>query len=128
WSSDVCSSDLSVSLSYLLASELYALPPPDLLRLNHYARRKTRPLLEVVRGLPENEELAGVSGAAREGAVRLLADLERAAGDLPRLRTGEVLYRFLQASGFLARLSKEASGDAEAKGKNMARFFESVKA
>ncbi|PYQ17751.1 MAG: hypothetical protein DMF79_16770, partial [Acidobacteria bacterium] len=55
--------DDSVSLFYLLASELYALPPPDLLRLNHYARRKTRPLLEVVRGLPENEELAGVSGA-----------------------------------------------------------------
>jgi DNA helicase-2/ATP-dependent DNA helicase PcrA len=120
--------DDSVSLFYLLASELYALPPPDLLRLNHYARRKTRPLLEVVRGLPENEELAGVSGAAREGAARLLADLERAAGDLPRLRTGEVLYRFLQASGFLARLSKEASGEAEAKVKNIARFFETVKA
>jgi len=120
--------DDSVSLFYLLASELYALPPPDLLRLNHYARRKTRPLLEVARGLPENEELAGVSGAAREGAARLLADLERAAGDLPRLRTGEVLYRFLQASGFLARLSKDASGEAEAKVKNIARFFETVKA
>jgi len=120
--------DDSVSLFYLLASELYTLPPPDLLRLNHYARRKTRPLLEVVRGLPENEELAGVSGAAREGAARLLADLERAAGDLPRLRTGEVLCRFLQASGFLARLSKEASGEAEAKVKNIARFFETVKA
>src|SRR6266704_539704 len=98
------------------------------LRLNHYARRKTRPLLEVVRGLPENEELLGVSGAAREGGARLLADLERAAGDLPRLRTGEVLYRFLQASGFLARLSKEASGEAEAKVKNIASFFETVKA
>ena len=120
--------DDSVSLFYLLASEVYTLPPPDLLRLNHYARRKTRPLLEVVRGLPENEELLGVSGAAREGGARLLADLERAAGDLPRLRTGEVLYRFLQASGFLARLSKEASGEAEAKVKNIARFFETVKA
>src|SRR6266704_3288857 len=124
----LASPDDSVSLFYLLASELYALPPPDLLRLNHYARRKTRPLLEVARGLPENEELAGVSGAAREGSARLLADLERAAGDLPRLRTGEVLYRFLQASGFLARLSKEASGEAEAKVKNRARFFETVKA
>jgi len=120
--------DDSVSLFYLLASELYALPPSDLLRLNHYARRKTRPLLEVLRGLPENEELAGVSGAAREGGARALVDLERAALDLPRLRTGEVLYRFLLASGFLARLSKEASGEAEAKVKNIARFFETVKA
>ena len=42
------------------------MPEGDLLRLNHYARRKTRPLLEVLRGLPENEDLAGVSGGSRE--------------------------------------------------------------
>ena len=62
--------DDSVSLFYLAASEVYRLPEADLLRLNHYARRKTRPLLEVLRGLPENEDLASVSGAAREAAQR----------------------------------------------------------
>ena len=120
--------DDSVSLFYLLASEVYALPAPDLLRLNHYARRKTRPLLEVVRGLPGNEDLASVTGAAREAGARALADLERAAADVPRHRTGEVLYRFLQASGFLARLSRQASASAEAKVRNIARFFDTVKA
>ena len=60
--------DDSVALFYLAASELYGLPETDLLRLNHYARRKTRPLLEVLRGLPANEELASVSGRAREAA------------------------------------------------------------
>jgi DNA helicase-2/ATP-dependent DNA helicase PcrA len=124
----LASPDDSVSLFYLLASELYAAPMPDLMRLNQYARRKTRPLLEVVRGLQENEELAGVSGVARHAASRAVADLDRAADDLPRLRTGELLYRFLQASGFLARLSKESSAVAEAKVKNIARFFETVKA
>ena len=63
----------SISLFYLAASELYALPAPELLRLNHHARRKSRPLLEVLRGLPADEDLAGVSGAARESAARLLA-------------------------------------------------------
>jgi DNA helicase-2/ATP-dependent DNA helicase PcrA len=123
----LASPDDSISLFYLLASELYAAPMPDLMRLNQYARRKTRPLLEVVRGLQENEELAGVSGGAREAVSRATADLDRAADDLPRLRTGELLYRFLQASGFLARLSKEPSAEAEAKVKNIARFFETVK-
>jgi DNA helicase-2/ATP-dependent DNA helicase PcrA len=120
--------DDSVSLFYLAASEVYAMPEADLLRLNHHARRKTRPLLEVLRGLPENEELASVSGRAREAAARLVADLERAAAEVPRRRTGEVLYGFLQWSGLLGRLAKEATAEAEAKVRNIARFFETVKA
>jgi DNA helicase-2/ATP-dependent DNA helicase PcrA len=118
----------SVSLFYLAASEVYRVPEMELLRLNHYARRKTRPLLEVLRGLPKNEDLAGVSGEARAAAARLLADLERAASEVPRRRTGEVLYGYLQWSGLLGRLSEEASAEAEAKVRNIARFFERVMA
>ncbi len=120
--------DDSVSLFYLAACEVYGMPEGDLLRMNHYARRKTRPLLEVLRGLSENEDLAGVSGRTREAASRLIADLERAAAEVPRRRTGEVLYGFLQWSGLLGRLAKEASAEAEVKVKNIARFFEAVKA
>jgi DNA helicase-2/ATP-dependent DNA helicase PcrA len=118
----------SVSLFYLAASEVYRVAEMELLRLNQYARRKTRPLLEVLRGLAENEDLAGVSGATREATARLLSDLERAAAEVPRRRTGEVLYGYLQWSGLLGRLSKEASAAAEAKVRNIARFFEAVKA
>jgi DNA helicase-2/ATP-dependent DNA helicase PcrA len=120
--------DDSVSLFYLLASEAYAVPMSDLLRLSHYARRKSRPLLDVLRGLPANEELVGVGAEARTAGARLLADIEQAAADVPRLRTGEVLYKFLQQSGLLGRLTREASAGAEARAKNIARFFETVKA
>jgi len=119
--------DDSVSVFYLAASELYRLPETELLRLNRYAARKTRPLLDVLRGLPDNAELLGVGGAAREAAARLLADLDQAAKDVPRLRTGEVLYKFLQSSGLLGRLAREANPEAEAKVKNIAKFFESVR-
>jgi DNA helicase-2/ATP-dependent DNA helicase PcrA len=120
--------DDSVSVFYLAASDPYRMPEADLLRLNHYARRKARPLLEVLRGLPENEDLASVSGAAREAAARLLAEQAAAAADVPRRRTGEVLYRFLQSSGMLAALSRDASAAGEARIKNVARFFDIVKA
>jgi DNA helicase-2/ATP-dependent DNA helicase PcrA len=120
--------DDSVALFYLAGSELYRLPETDLLRLNHYARRKTRPLLEVLRALPGNEELASVSGRSREAAERLVADVERAAAEVPRRRTGEVLYGFLQWSGLLARLTKQATAESEAKVRNIARFFDAVKA
>ena len=118
----------SVSVFYLAASELYRLPEADLIRLNRYARRKSRPLLEVMRGLPQNEELVGVGGAAREVAARLLADLDRAVAEVPHRRTGEVLYGFLQWSGYLASLTREASAASEARVRNIARFFETVKA
>ncbi len=120
--------DDSVPAFYLAASELYLVPETDLLRLNQYARRKSRPLLEVLRGLPSNEELASVSGETREASARMLADLERAAADVPRLRTGEVLYKFLQESGLLSRLSRDATPEGEARVKNIARFFDTVKA
>jgi DNA helicase-2/ATP-dependent DNA helicase PcrA len=120
--------DDSVALFYLAGSELYRVPETDLLRLNHYARRKTRPLVEVLRELPGNEELASVSGRARAAAERLVRDVERAASEVPRRRTGEVLYGFLQWSGLLARLAKAASAESEAKVKNIARFFDTVKA
>jgi len=120
--------DDSVSLFYLAASEVYRVPEADLLRLNRYAARKTRPLLEVMRGLPTNDELAGVGGEARERIERLLAGLDAATEDVPRRRTGEVLYRFLQSSGLLARLSREANAESEARVKNVAKFFDAVKA
>jgi DNA helicase-2/ATP-dependent DNA helicase PcrA len=120
--------DDSVPVYYLAGSELYGVEQRELLRMAHYARRKTRPLLEVLRGLPQNEELASVKGAAREASARLVADLERALLEVGRRRTGEVLYGFLQWSGLLARLAQEASAEAEAKVKNIARFFETVKA
>jgi DNA helicase II / ATP-dependent DNA helicase PcrA len=118
----------SVPAFYLAASEVYRLPEPELLRLNHYARRKNRPLLEILRGLPDNPDLEGVGGPAREAAARLLRDLDRAAADVARLRTGEVLYRFLRESGLLARLTHAADARAEAQVKNIARFFETVRA
>jgi DNA helicase-2/ATP-dependent DNA helicase PcrA len=120
--------DDSVPVFHLAGSELYRLPERDLLRLNQYARRKSRPLLEVLRGLPANQELAGVTGAAREAAARLLADLERSLPGVPRLRTGEVLYKYLQDSGFLASLAREATAESEVRVKNVARFFDAVKA
>jgi DNA helicase-2/ATP-dependent DNA helicase PcrA len=123
----LASPDDSLPVFHLAGGELYAMPERDLIRLNRHAAKRNRPLLEVLRGLPGDEELKAVGAATREAAQRLVADLDEAAKDVPGRRTGEVLYRFLQSSGLLARLSKEASAEAEARVKNIARFFEIVK-
>jgi DNA helicase-2/ATP-dependent DNA helicase PcrA len=120
--------DDSVSLFYLAASEPYRVPELELLRLNRYASRKSRPLLEVIQGLEENEELIGVGGAARAACAKLVRDVAEAAVGVAQMRTGELLYKYLQSSGLLARLAGQKSAAAEAKVKNIARFFELVKA
>ena len=109
----LASPDDSVPVFHLAGGELYAMPERDLIRLNRHAAKKNRPLLEVLRGLAEDEELAAIGAATRASAARLVSDLDEAAKDVPGRRTGEVLYRFLQSSGLLARLSKESSAEAE---------------
>jgi len=62
--------DDSVPVFHLAGSEMYRVPEIDLLRLNRYAGRKSRPLLEVLRGLPTDTELAGVGGETRAAPAR----------------------------------------------------------
>jgi DNA helicase-2/ATP-dependent DNA helicase PcrA len=118
----------SVSLFYLLGSELYSFPEVDLLRLNALSHRQNRPLLDSLRSLLGEEEGApGVSPLSRAAAERFLADLERGASEVARKRTGEVLYAFLQGSGLLGRLAADQTGEGEVRVKNIAKFFEIVK-
>ncbi len=117
----------SLAPFYLAASDLYRVPERDLLRLNDYAGRKSRPLLDVFRGLPENDDLKSVAGATREAVARLLRDIDAAMQDVPHRRTGEVLYRFLQSCGMLASLADPTRPENEARAKNVAKFFEAVR-
>ena len=95
-----------------------ALPEPELLRLNHYARRKTPP---AARGAARAAGERGAGSARRRGARGgRAADAPTSSAprdDVPRLRTGEVLYGFLQCVGPARRGSrKEASARGRGQG------------
>ena len=83
--------DDSVSLFYLAASELYRLPETDLLRLNHYARRKTPPAARgAARRCPRTKSWPSVGGAAARGggAPRRRPRAGRGGGAAPAHRRG----------------------------------------
>jgi len=123
----VASPDDSVSAWALAASEIYSFDPIDLSRLSRYASRKNRPLIEILRELEGNKDLASVEGASRVAAKKLVADIERGVRSMASRRTGEALYEFLKESGYLARLASVASAKDERKVANIARFFEIVR-
>jgi DNA helicase-2/ATP-dependent DNA helicase PcrA len=123
----VASPDDSVSAWALAFSEIYAFDPVDLSRMSRYASRKTRPLLEVLRELEGNADLASIKGPSREAARAFVKDIERGVSSMAQKRTGEALYEFLKESGYLARLAAVASSKDERKVANIARFFEIVR-
>ncbi|MBI3454541.1 MAG: UvrD-helicase domain-containing protein [Candidatus Rokubacteria bacterium] len=116
--------DDAVSLFHLAASPLYGVPPVDLIRCNTYADRRNRWLFDVLRGIDELPEMRdGVSAEGAEAVRRLTKDLERYMTLAAELPAGELLYRFLEDSGWLARMSKAASAREEAEVQNIAKFF-----
>ena len=123
----VASPDDSVSAWALASSEVYSFDPVDLSRLSRYATRRTRPLLDVLRELEGNSDLASIQGQTRDAARRFVADLERGVRSMAEKRTGEALYEFLKESGYLSRLAAAASTKDERKVANIARFFEIVR-
>ncbi len=123
----VAAPDDSVSAWALAFSEIYAFDPVDLSRMSRYASKKTRPLLEVLRELEGNADLASIGGASREAAKKFVADIERGVSSMAHKRTGEALYEFLKESGYLARVAAVSSSKDERKVANIARFFEIVR-
>jgi DNA helicase-2/ATP-dependent DNA helicase PcrA len=123
----VAAPDDSVSAWALASSEIYAFDPIDLSRLSRYASRKTRPLLDVLRELEGNADLASVEGPSRAAAKVFVADIERGIRSMAERKTGEALYEFLKESGYLARLASVSSSKDERRVANIARFFEIVR-
>jgi DNA helicase-2/ATP-dependent DNA helicase PcrA len=119
--------DDSVSAWALAFSEIYAFDPLDLSRMSRYATRKTRPLLEVLRELDGNEDLASIKGPSREAAKRFVADIDRGVRSMADRKTGEALYEFLKESGYLQHLASVSSPKDERRVANIARFFEIVR-
>jgi DNA helicase-2/ATP-dependent DNA helicase PcrA len=116
--------DDGVSLFALATCSLYSVPAVDLIRCHTHASRGNRWLFDVLRELDALPELRdGISAAAAEAIRRLTKDLERYMTLSAELSAGELLYRFLEETGWLARMSKAATAREEAEVQNIAKFF-----
>jgi DNA helicase-2/ATP-dependent DNA helicase PcrA len=122
--------DASSALYHLAASEAYGVPAFDLARLSGQAQRAHRSLREIAERELANAdppEEGGLSEPARARLGACLADLVALREAAVSRPTGEVLYRFLQRSRWLERLSQSTSAADERKVQNLARFFELVR-
>jgi DNA helicase-2/ATP-dependent DNA helicase PcrA len=126
----VADPDSSSALYHLAASEAYAVPAFDLARLSGQAQRAHRSLREIAERELANAdppEEGGLPETARRRLGACLADLVALREAAVSRPTGEVLYRFLQRSRWLERLSQSTAPADERKVQNLARFFQVVR-
>ena len=91
------------------------------------ARRRNRSVWAVLDELDRQPGILRVGPETRATVARLVADLRTYADAAHEQPAGELLYRFLRGSGFLARLVATDTPSAEEQLLNIARFFEIVR-
>ncbi len=118
----------SVDVYALATAQPYELGGEDLTAIVNTARRRHRSVWEILDELERQPGILRLSEATRTSAGRFVADLRRYT-ELAHVRpAGEVLYRFLRDSGILGRLAASDTVAAEEALRNIARFFDIVRA
>ncbi len=101
----------TLDLYAVATAEPYHLGGSDLTTLLEMARRRHRPLWEVLRELIAQPGIVRVAASTRTAVERLVGDLEAACELAHRRPAPEVLYDHLKRSGRLARLARQPDGD-----------------
>ena len=112
-----------LNLYYLATSELYEVPVEETIKLNDLARRRTKTLYQIIKD-PKN--LLEISEPTKLSLERLLKDLEKFVQISRKKDVGQVLYTYLQETGYLKKLVRENSVEAQEKVANIAKFFERI--
>jgi DNA helicase II / ATP-dependent DNA helicase PcrA len=120
-----------MELYAVATSEPYGLGGADLTALLGAARRRHVPLWQVLEETGTGARSVGpvVSSDTRRRVVRLVEDVRSAIEMSHQRPAGEVLYDHLRRSGILRRLARAEAGSVEeSRLRNVARFFEIIRA
>jgi DNA helicase-2/ATP-dependent DNA helicase PcrA len=124
----VANPDSSVDLYAVASGDPYRLGGEDLTAVLEAGRRRHRSLWSICTELVEQPGLLRVDGASRAALERLVADIRDAINASHAVPAGDVLYRHLKRTGRLATLIASAERGDDAALRNVARFFEIVRA
>jgi len=117
----------SLSLYYLVSSEIYSLDLKDLSICAHYAKRRNKALYLVFQELDNIAELDAITQESKKKIKTILTDLEKFLKISRQETTGRLLYSFLTETGYLKKLTRNVNLENETKIQNIAKFFNMVR-
>ncbi len=117
----------SLSLYYLVSSEIYKVNLADLTLCNHFTRRRNRSLYDVFNDLEKITELSQIQDETKDKIKKVLLDIEKFLQVSRGETTGRLLYSFLTDTGYLKFLTHNPSLEKETKIQNIAKFFNQVR-
>jgi len=115
------------SLFFLAHSEIYGLDLYDLTVISNFAQRRNLPLHDVFKSLAEGGTTLDVSSQTVERVKTIYGDLVHFVKFSETHNAGQVVYAFLEKTGYIKRLVETSSLEAELKIKNIRMFFEKVR-
>ena len=114
----------SLNLYNLAISELYDLEISDCVKIMDFCRRKNIALFDAFEKI-RNLQIE-VSAESQTTIEKIVFDLKKFLELSKKEPIGKVLYQFLEDSGYLKKLEREASAESEQKIQNIAKFFEKI--
>jgi DNA helicase-2/ATP-dependent DNA helicase PcrA len=114
----------SVSLFDLATSDIFGLAAEDASRALNRASRRHLPLEAALREGLEDPTRATLRGPSAAIARRLVSSFDAHRELAAQLDAGELLYRFVTSTGWLARLALEARESGPERLQNVARLFD----
>ncbi len=106
----------------ILSLKVFNIPIEDIVKLLHYANRKSISLYESL----SQAQLLGLKPESKKKIDKLLALITRHY-ELTRTKSvGQVLYRFVKESGYLEKLTKKETLDNAEKIINLNKFFNKI--
>jgi len=117
----------SQSLFFLSHSEIYRVDLYDLTVISNFATKRNLSLHRVFRDIARESLTLDISPDTAAAVKKVYDDLEYFI-ELSRTRNaGQVVFAFLEKTGYIKKLIAEATLEAELKIKNLRLFFEKIK-
>jgi len=117
----------SKSLFYLALSEVYKVDPYELTSLTNHAHKKNLSLHSVFNKVCQERNPVTLSASVIKKIKRIVADQMYFVHFASSQNAGRVVYSFLEKSGYLKSLVKQADLDSELKIKNIRIFFDKIR-
>jgi len=113
----------SIALYRVLSMDYFAIPPRDIASLLSYARQHGISLFEAC----EELEKIKVSNDGKKKIPFLITFITKQLGSMKKETAGQLLYDFLEHTGFLKNVTSYATVKDERVAENIAKFFNKLK-